>query len=119
MPYSEVPDNALAAPVAGLLRQMVSNLLDNAIRYAKGVVTVTVARAANGEATIRVSDDGDGIPLGHQTRIFDRFVRMSPRASGAGLGLSIARWIAGIHQADLRLARSDAGENVFSVTFQS
>ena len=100
----------------GLLRQMVSNLLDNAIRYAKGVVTVTVARAANGEATIRVSDDGDGIPLGHQTRIFDRFVRMSPRASGAGLGLPIARWIAEAHGGTLLLESSGPTGSCFIVT---
>ncbi len=100
----------------GLLRQMVSNLLDNAIRYAKGVVTVTVARTTNGEATIRVSDDGDGIPLEHQTRIFDRFVRLSPRASGAGLGLPIARWIAEAHGGTLVLESSGPKGSCFIVT---
>jgi two-component system OmpR family sensor kinase len=100
----------------GLLRQMVSNLLENAIRYAKGVVTVTVARTTGGGAAIRVSDDGDGIPLAHQTRIFDRFVRLNPRSSGAGLGLPIARWIAEAHGGTLLLESSGSTGSCFIVT---
>jgi signal transduction histidine kinase len=100
----------------GLLRQMVSNLLENAIRYSKGVVTVTVTRAANGGATIRVSDDGDGIPLAHQTRIFDRFVRLNARSGGAGLGLPIARWIAEAHGGTLVLESSGPTGSCFMVT---
>jgi signal transduction histidine kinase len=100
----------------GLLRQMISNLLENAIRYAKGVVTVTVTRASNGGATIRVSDDGDGIPLAQQTRIFDRFVRLDSRSSGAGLGLPIARWIAEAHDGTLVLESSGPTGSCFVVT---
>jgi signal transduction histidine kinase len=100
----------------GLLRQMVSNLLENAIRYAQGVVTVTVARTTSDGATIRVSDDGDGIPLAHQTRIFDRFVRLNPRSSGAGLGLPIARWIAEAHGGTLLLESSGPTGSCFIVT---
>lgn len=99
-----------------LLRQMISNLLENAIRYAKGVVTVTVTRATNGGATIRVSDDGGGIPLAHQTRIFDRFVRLDPRSTGAGLGLPIARWIAEAHDGTLVLESSGPTGSCFIVT---
>lgn len=100
----------------GLLRQMVSNLLENAIRYAKGVVTVTVARLPGGGATIRVSDDGEGIPLEYQTRIFDRFVRLNGRSSGAGLGLPIARWIAEAHGGTLVLESSGPAGSCFTVT---
>lgn len=100
----------------GLLRQMVSNLMENAIRYSKGVVTVTVTRATNGGATIRVADDGGGIPLAHQARIFDRFVRLDTRSSGAGLGLPIARWIAEAHGGSLVLESSGPAGSCFIVT---
>jgi len=99
----------------GLLRQMVSNLLENAIRYAKGVVTVTVTRAGNG-ATIQVSDDGEGVPVAEQTRIFDRFVRLNPRSNGAGLGLPIARWIAEAHGGTLVLESSGPTGSSFIVS---
>jgi two-component system, OmpR family, sensor kinase len=100
----------------GLLRQMVSNLLENAIRYSRGVVTVTVTRATNGGATIRVADDGDGIPVADQTRIFDRFVRLNARSSGAGLGLPIARWVAEAHGGTLVLESSGPTGSCFTVT---
>jgi signal transduction histidine kinase len=99
----------------GLLRQMVSNLLENAIRHSRGVVTVTVT-ATHGGATIRVADDGEGIPLAHQTRIFDRFVRLNARSSGAGLGLPIARWIAEAHGGTLVLESSGPTGSCFMVT---
>ena len=100
----------------GLLRQMISNLLENAIRFAKGVVTVTVTRSAGGGATIRVADDGDGIPVAHQAEIFDRFVRVDARSNGAGLGLPIARWIAEAHGGALVLESSGPGGSCFRVT---
>jgi signal transduction histidine kinase len=103
----------------GLLRQMVSNLLDNAIRYAKGVVTVTVAKTPAGGATIRVSDDGDGIALPDQARIFDRFVRVNARSSGAGLGLPIARWIAEAHGGTLVLESSGPTGSSFTVALSA
>ena len=66
-----------------LLRQMVGNLLDNAIRHAKsgGHVAATVRRTPT-EVTIRVTDDGDGIPPHEQERIFQRFVRLDARSTG-------------------------------------
>ena len=81
-----------------LLRQMVGNLLDNAVRHAKpgGSVAVSVS-ATTSEIAITVEDDGDGIPADQQERVFQRFVRLDPRSSGAGLGLPIARWIAEAH----------------------
>jgi signal transduction histidine kinase len=101
----------------GLLRQMVSNLIDNAIRHARphGVVTIVVKRGATG-ATISVTDDGPGIPPDQQARIFDRFVRLDTRSSGAGLGLPIARWIAEAHGGTLVLESSGSSGSCFTVT---
>jgi two-component system OmpR family sensor kinase len=87
-----------------LLRQMVGNLLDNAIRHAKPGGTVgAMVKHTRTELTIRITDDGDGIPAQEQERIFERFVRLDTRSTGAGLGLPIARWIAEAHGGRLTL----------------
>jgi len=100
-----------------LLRQMVGNVLDNAIRHARpgGTVDVSVRRTASG-ITIRITDDGAGIPAGDQERIFQRFVRLDSRADGAGLGLPIARWIAEAHGGRLVVESSNPDGTSFAVT---
>jgi two-component system, OmpR family, sensor kinase len=82
----------------GLLRQMVANLLENAVRHAKsgGRVEAAVRRTPTG-VTLRITDDGTGVPPHERERIFQRFVRLDSRSGGAGLGLPIARWIAEAH----------------------
>ncbi|MGD9697047.1 MAG: ATP-binding protein [Thermoleophilia bacterium] len=74
------------------LRGMLVNLLDNGRRHGGGAVSVEVA-VEGGEAVVRVSDDGPGIPEEDRERVFDRFYRAPGRRGtpGAGLGLSIAR----------------------------
>ena len=100
-----------------LLRQMVMNLLDNAVKYTppRGKIEVSLS-SQNGSYAIRVSDTGCGIPEAAQSHIFERFYRveqgLSPVA-GAGLGLAIARWIAEIHSGSLELERSTAEGSVF------
>jgi two-component system, OmpR family, phosphate regulon sensor histidine kinase PhoR len=87
---------------AGLLRDVVQNLLDNAIRYTPegGRVRIT-ADASPREAIVSVDDTGIGIPLTDQERIFERFYRVdaarSREAGGTGLGLSIAKHIVEAH----------------------
>lgn len=104
----------------GLLRRLVLNLLDNAIKYtpAGGQVTVTAA-ARDGHSVLEVADTGPGIPAEARAHIFDRFFRVergSGASAGAGLGLSIARWIAEAHGGRLELTRSDEGGSTFTVT---
>ena len=90
----------------GLLRQLVANLLDNAIRHADKGGTVVVVLSRDADAIVlRVTNDGPGIAPADQTRIFERFVRIGP-SSGGGLGLPIARWIAEAHGGSLELVRS-------------
>jgi signal transduction histidine kinase len=100
-----------------LLRQMVANLLDNAIRHASsaGTVAATVS-ATPTQVTIRVTDDGTGIPDHEQDRIFQRFVRLDTRGPGAGLGLPIARWIAEAHGGQLVLVSSGSAGSCFMVS---
>jgi two-component system, OmpR family, phosphate regulon sensor histidine kinase PhoR len=87
---------------ASLLRDVVQNLLDNAIRYTPegGRVRIT-ADARPREAIVSVDDTGIGIPLTDQERIFERFYRVDParsrEAGGTGLGLSIAKHIVEAH----------------------
>jgi heavy metal sensor kinase len=100
-----------------LLRQMIGNLLDNAIRHAKpnGVVSTTVARAS-AAITIRIADDGEGIPADQRDRIFERFARFDSRSDGAGLGLPIARWIAEAHGGTLVLESTGTDGSCFLVS---
>ena len=100
-----------------LLRQMVGNLLENAIRHAakSGRVTASVERRSSGIA-IGVTDDGPGIPPRERERIFERFVRLDSASKGAGLGLPIARWIAEAHGGRLVLEASDSNGSRFTVT---
>jgi signal transduction histidine kinase len=108
----------------GLLRQMILNLLDNAVKHtpAGGSVRVSLARE-DGHYTITVSDTGTGIPAQAHAHIFERFYRVdkarsraeagAATGSGAGLGLSIGRWIAEAHGGSLRLQRSGEEGSVF------
>ena len=98
---TELPSDLSIMGDEGLLRQMVTNLLDNAVQYSppQGCVTVSLKRDPT-HAILTVSDTGPGIPAGERDRVFERFVRLDAarsRPSGAGLGLPIARWIAEQH----------------------
>jgi heavy metal sensor kinase len=105
-----------------LLRRMILNLLDNAIKYTPegGRVTVTGRRAGD-EYVLSITDTGGGIPADLQPRIFERFFRADKARSraendggGAGLGLSISRWIAEAHHGRLELTRSDSTGSTFT-----
>jgi heavy metal sensor kinase len=108
-----------------LLRRMVGNLVDNALRYAPPGSTVLIELMHAGErARVIVSDQGPGIPADAQPRIFERFYRTDEARSrnvqgpsGAGLGLAIARWIAEAHGGSLTLVRSDASGTTFAAEF--
>ena len=94
--------------VPELLRGIVYNLTDNAIKYNHpgGSVTVTVSRQKD-EAVLTVSDTGIGIPEGEQDRIFERFYRVdkshSKASGGTGLGLSIVKHAVQYHHGTVEL----------------
>lgn len=123
----EAPSSG-AVPASGdeaLLRRLVTNLVDNAIKYGRrgGRVAVAVA-TGDGGPTLTVTDDGPGIPAEFQDRIFDRFFRgpgargaeAGAETGGAGLGLAIARSVAAAHGGSLVLVRSGPEGTVFRLT---
>jgi len=93
------------------LEQVLTNLLSNAGKYAPGTPVEVSVQAEGTHVTIRVRDQGPGIPAAAQTRIFEPFERLksAEKASGMGLGLYIAKQIVEAHQGSLRL-ESAAGE---------
>jgi signal transduction histidine kinase len=96
----------LPAPVLGdalRLRQLVTILVDNAIRHSPSGSTVTVSvRSGNGVALLWVEDEGPGIKPEDLPRLFERFWRAdNAPAGGTGLGLSIARWIVEQHNGSI------------------
>jgi two-component system sensor histidine kinase TctE len=106
---------------AYLLREMIANLVENAMRYGapQGTVTVMVTLWDSGSVTLVVEDDGPGIPEHERAQVFERFYRIpgSP-GEGAGLGLSIVREIARAHGAPVELLNGARGRGLrVEVTF--
>ena len=96
------------------LKQVIVNLLDNAIKYSPdGGEIILASRAADGQAVLEVSDRGPGIPVQALPQIFDRFFRADSvrthSVSGAGLGLSIVRSICLAHGGTVEAANRPQG----------
>lgn len=93
------------------LRSLLSNLLDNALRYTPRGGRVALDVAVGGDAvTIQVTDTGPGIPPGERARIFDRFYRIpGTTAQGSGLGLAIVRRVVDLHGGAIDVAAGPGG----------
>lgn len=107
---------------AEALRTMLTNLIDNAIRYVPEGGKIDVAVASNhGEPTLSVVDNGPGIPPEEREHVLDRFYRRDRSdASGSGLGLAIVKNVAIRHQAQLTLSQDEhSGGLRVSVQFPS
>lgn len=103
------------------LRELIINLIDNAIRYSQSGGRVTVRAAADGteRCLLSFSDDGPSIPVEERQRIFERFHRLlGTQADGSGLGLAIVSEIAKLHGASITLEEDvDGVGNTFTVHF--
>jgi len=97
-----------------LLRILVRNLIDNAVRHTPSGTTVQVGIGQKqGVATLSVSDDGPGIPEQEMDKVAERFYRPADtQASGSGLGLSIVKRIAEVHGASLRFMQAGNGRGL-------
>lgn len=120
----QITVNGCDAHVNGVRRvldEMLSNLIDNAVKYnvAGGSVAVSVQDAPDG-ARLTVSDTGIGIPAEHRDKVFERFYRVdkshSKQTGGTGLGLSIVKHGAALHGATVEL-ESEEGRGT-SVTLR-
>jgi len=114
------PGDTLVIGDESLLRQLLNNLIDNAIKFTeRGRIDVTLTRAG-AQAVIAVADTGVGIAPDTAERLFDRFFRSDASHSrtieGTGLGLAIVRSIARIHGGTVSAALREGGGSVFAVS---
>jgi len=103
------------------LRQVLTNLIDNGIKYTEPGGTITcIARPLRNQCEILVEDTGCGIPLEHLSRIFERFYRVdrdrSREVGGTGLGLAIAKHIVEAHGGALNVKSAIGKGSTFSFT---
>jgi signal transduction histidine kinase len=116
--YSQ--DLPLVQADAACLRQILQNLLDNAVRHTPrgGRISIKAARLGS-EIVISVADTGAGIPKTEQERIFERFYRADSARSreegGTGLGLSIAKHMAEAHGGRIQLQSEVGNGSTFLV----
>lgn len=105
------------------IQRMISNLIDNAIKYTTngGSVTVSLEEDYNRTIRLRVKDSGVGIAEKDLPHIFERFYRCDQSRSeeGTGLGLSLARAIARAHGGDIRAESTQGKGSTFTVTLHS
>ncbi|MGH2750729.1 MAG: sensor histidine kinase [Actinomycetota bacterium] len=100
------PNDLVVVGDAERVHQVVTNVVQNALRHStSGGIVEVVARADGGGVVIEVSDEGPGIPSEEASRVFERFYRSDhARTSsdgGTGLGLAIAKWIVDMHGGDI------------------
>ncbi len=104
----------------GNLQRMIANLLDNAIKYtpAGGHINIHL-RSDNDGIQLVIADDGGGIPLQDQSRVFDRYYRgdQSRRENGCGLGLSFARAVVRAHGGEISVSSAPGEGSTFTVAF--
>jgi len=103
-----------------VLREAVTNVLDNAIKYSPAGSTISIQVGRLGEeALLTIADEGPGIPPEHRERIFHRFFRVDEARSrdggGAGLGLAIAKWAVDIHGGTITVEQRPAGGAKFRI----
>lgn len=107
-----------------LLRRMISILLDNAIKYTPDSGSILISLVIRrGLIYLTVSDNGIGIPAAALPKIFDRFYRVdesrSQEEGSSGLGLSIAKWVAEVHQSTIRVDSAPGEGSTFVVLMPS
>jgi len=93
------------------VHQVITNVIDNAVRHSPQGGAVVVHAHGNGtDVAIEVVDEGPGIPPEEASRVFERFYRSdaarSSRDGGSGLGLAIARWIVDLHGGNIRVEQA-------------
>jgi signal transduction histidine kinase len=107
-----------------LLRMLINNLLDNALKYTPKdkLITVTLT-SKNKQVLLSVADQGPGIPKEERSKIFEKFYRIGNEntrtAKGSGLGLFLCKKIAEDHDADIKVSDNQPQGSIFTVEFKS
>jgi heavy metal sensor kinase len=104
-----------------VLREALTNVLDNAIKYSPNGSTVTIhVDRVGDQALLAIGDEGPGVPPEHRERIFHRFFRVDAsrnrNGGGAGLGLAIAKWAVEIHGGQITVVDGSNGGAEFRIT---
>lgn len=117
----EAPDTLVAEVDAGRVRQVVENLVANAVQHSEGSHVVLRARLDGTTVVLEVADDGVGMSADDLSRLFDRFWRAdrsrTKASGGSGLGLAISRTLVDLHGGTLTAASEPGAGTVFTATF--
>lgn len=101
------------------LEQMLTNLIDNSIKFGRENGAVTISHHSGARDQIRVADDGDGIPAQHLERLFERFYRIdrarSREMGGTGLGLAIVKHLALLHGGEVTVESELGKGSTFTI----
>jgi heavy metal sensor kinase len=116
----DVADGVMAVADRLVLREAITNVVDNAIKYGGRDSTIAVrVQPAGRQAVITVADEGPGVAPEHRERIFDRFFRLdegrSRDSGGTGLGLAIARWAVDLNGGHISVDGGDREGAVFRI----
>ena len=116
----DVADGVSVAADRLVLREAITNVVDNAIKYSPQASTISIRVYADGnQALLTVADEGPGIAAEHRERIFDRFFRLDEGRSrddgGTGLGLAIAKWAVEANGGHISVETGTTGGAVFRI----
>lgn len=119
--HADIADDVMMQGDADKLKQIATNLIDNALKYSQENNTVTVTLSVKAKkAVFAVSDQGVGISEEDQKHIFERFYRVdkarSRETGGTGLGLSIVRQLVSLHHGDISVDSMPGRGSTFTVT---
>ncbi|MCI0435628.1 MAG: HAMP domain-containing histidine kinase [Gemmatimonadetes bacterium] len=111
---TELQEKVIAPVDAGALKQMLLNLLDNAVKYGPPGQRITIGMALFGShVRVWVDDQGPGIPKADRERVFDPFYRLrrdqESAVAGSGIGLAIVRELAGLHAGTVSIDEAPGG----------
>jgi heavy metal sensor kinase len=117
----DVSDRVVVAVDRLVLREAITNIVDNAIKYSPRGSSIDVrVRAEGNHAVLDIADEGAGIAVEHRERIFDRFFRLdqgrSRDSGGTGLGLAIAKWAVEVNGGHITVEEGPSGGSLFRIT---
>ena len=116
---NNVPQEVMVFADERRLEQMLTNLIDNGIKFSREHGTVTISHESGTRDNILVQDNGDGIPAQHLERLFERFYRVDRARSrdmgGTGLGLAIVKHLALLHGGEVTVASELGKGTTFTI----